>query len=60
MSEAERREDLYLWALRYYVEALGGGSRCALCSGTRRSSSSRDRQALPFGEHCLAGTGRLA
>ena len=24
MSEAERREDLYLSALRYYVEALGG------------------------------------
>jgi hypothetical protein len=24
MSEAERREDLYLSALKYYVEALGG------------------------------------
>jgi hypothetical protein len=24
MSDAERREDLYLSALRYYVEALGG------------------------------------
>jgi hypothetical protein len=24
MSEAERREDLYLSALTYYVEALGG------------------------------------
>jgi hypothetical protein len=24
MSEAERREDLYLSALQYYVEALGG------------------------------------
>jgi hypothetical protein len=24
MSDAERREDLYLSALKYYVEALGG------------------------------------
>jgi hypothetical protein len=30
MSEAERREDLYLSALKYYVEALGG--RLEVCA----------------------------